>query len=511
VTDTPDSEPESASASETASPTSNSEQRQPGTANSSSNQRQRAATADSDDSPHPQERTPGAPARPPRPRFSLAGRLTAVVVLILLIEAVVVAGLMRVTGDPWLGLLLGLLIGLPLGAWLVGRVLRPLDRTIEGLHFGIASFHDHDYSVRLASDRNDELGALAKLYNEVGEALREERLSVRSKELLLQSALDNSPVAIILVNPVDRVIFSNLEARRLLTGGGRPEGRQFAADIAKSCPPEMQEILAQDGDGVFSVRDDDGVETYHLSRREFVLNRRRHLLVLLYRMTAELGRQEAAIWKKVIRVISHELNNSLAPVSSLVHSAELINRRPEHSDRAEEVFATIHERLDHLTRFIDGYARFARLPAPRREPTTWATLIEDLDEFPSLEIDGPLPSRTVHLDPAHLRQLLVNLVKNAFEASERNRPVTLRVGVTADGGTCLQIRDVGHGMDEETMKRALLPFYSTKKTGTGLGLALCREIVEGHGGRIGLQQRPGGGTIVSCWFPEHRTPGTSDP
>jgi signal transduction histidine kinase len=342
------------------------------------------------------------------------------------------------------------------------------------------------------------------MYNEVGEALREERLSIRSKELLLESALDSSPVAIILVNPLDRVIFSNLEARRLLTGGARPEGRRFSTDIAANCPPQMQEILARDGDGVFSVRDDDGLETYHLTRREFILNRRRHLLVLLYRMTAELGRQEAAIWKKVIRVISHELNNSLAPVSSLVHSAELINRRPEHADRAEEVFATIHERLDHLTRFIDGYARFARLPEPRREATGWKDLVEGLDEFPRLEIKGTLPERPVLLDPSHVHQLLVNLVKNAVEASDSGDPVEIRVDRTADGGTCLQVLDRGHGMDESTMKRALLPFYSTKKTGTGLGLALCREIVEGHGGRIGLQQRAGGGTVVSCWFPDHR-------
>jgi len=452
---------------------------------------------------HPAD-APETPYKPSRPRSSLAGRLTAAIVLILVIQGLIVAGMMRITGDPWLGLLMALLIGVPLGAWLVSRTLRPLDRTLDGLQFGIASLNDRDFSVRLSSERQDELGDLARLYNEVGESLRSERLTVKSKELLLESALDNSPVAIVLVNPLDRVIFSNIEARRLLTGGARLEGRRFVGDIQETSPPQMRDILNRDGDGIFSVRDDDGVETYHLSRREFILNRRSHTLVLLYRLTAELGRQEAAIWKKVIRVISHELNNSLAPVSSLVHSAELISQRPEHADRADEVFATIHERLGHLTRFIDGYAQFARLPAPRREQTTWTALVEDLDEFPTLQVSGSLPSRDVDVDPAHLRQLLVNLVKNAVEASDEDRPVFLRVDVTADSGTCLQILDRGQGMDEETMKRALLPFYSTKKTGTGLGLALCREIVEGHGGRISLQQRPDGGTIVSCWFPEHR-------
>jgi nitrogen fixation/metabolism regulation signal transduction histidine kinase len=438
----------------------------------------------------------------PRLRSSFAGRLTAVVILILVLEGLIVGGIMSLTEDLWLGLLLALLTGVPVGAWLVARLVRPLSRTLNGLHFGIASFHDHDFSVRLASHRDDELGDLARLFNEVGETLQNERLAVRSRELLLESALDSSPVAIVLVNPLDRVVFSNLEARRLLTGGTRLEGRRFVADIQENCPPAMRNMLSGDGDGVFSIDHENGIETYHLSRREFVLNRRRHVLVVLYRMTAELGRQEAEIWKKVIRVISHELNNSLAPVSSLVHSAELISQRPEHADRADEVFATIRERLGHLKEFIDGYAHFARLPAPRREETSWRELVENLEEFPTLEVEGSLSSRSVWVDRAHVRQLLVNLLNNAVEASEDPPEFGLRVDETADGGACIQVFDRGHGMDEETMKRALLPFYSTKKTGSGLGLALCREIVEGHGGRISLQHRSGGGLVVSCWFPQ---------
>lgn len=449
------------------------------------------------EAPGPQSRTD----RKSRLRSSFAGRLTAVVVLILILEGLIVCGALWLSIDPWLGLLLALLIGVPLGAWLVTRVLRPLSRTLDGLHFGIASFNDRDFSVRLASDRDDELGDLARLFNQVGETLQNERLEVRSRELLLESALDGSPVAIILVNPLDRVVFSNVEARRLLTGGSSLEGRLFVGDIQENCPPAMRTMLQGGGDGVFSVDHEDGVETYHLSRREFVLNRRRHILVVLYRMTAELGRQEAAIWKKVIRVISHELNNSIAPVSSLVHSAEMISKRPEHADRGEEIFSTIRERLRHLKQFIDGYAHFARLPAPRREETSWRELAETLEEFPMLEIEGTLPSRTAWVDPAQVRQLLVNLLKNAVEASEGSPEITLRIDETADGGTCLQVFDRGRGMDEKTMKRALLPFYSTKKTGSGLGLALCREIVEGHGGRISLQHRSGGGLVVSCWFP----------
>jgi signal transduction histidine kinase len=123
-----------------------------------------------------------------------------------------------------------------------------------------------------------------------------------------------------------------------------------------------------------------------------------------------------------------------------------------------------------------------------------------LGDFPELAIEEPLPSHPGFGDIPQLRQLLINLVKNGVEASETDSRVVIRVR-DAGNGTFLHISDNGPGMDEDTMKKALLPFYSTKKTGTGLGLALSREIVEAHGGKISLQSQPGGGTIVTCWLP----------
>ncbi len=317
--------------------------------------------------------------------------------------------------------------------------------------------------------------------------------------MLLETALDRSPVAIILVNALRRVVFSNPEARQLLLGGAKLEGRSFA-ELEQYCPEDMRMILATEGEGIFTIKQEETVETYQLSQRQFLLNHQRHSLVLLHRLTGELGRQEAAIWKKVIRVISHELNNSLAPISSLVHSAKLVAGRPDLSHKTDTIFETIDERLGHIVKFIDGYAKFARLPEPRKSDVDWRDLLTHLGEFPTLSVENPLPSRPGFGDIPQLRQLLINLVKNAVEASESEVHVSIRVR-DAGNGTFLQISDDGPGMDEETMKKALLPFYSTKKTGTGLGLALSREIVEAHGGKISLQCNPSGGTIVTCWLP----------
>ena len=446
------------------------------------------------------------PPVPPARRSSLAGRVTAMVGLALLLAAFTAALAVRFEATPRLAFLLVLAVGLPLAAWGVARLLRPLDRVVGGVADGIRSFRDHDYSVRLAYRGDDELGELVRLYNDVGGLLQEERHLLRQRELLLQTALDRSPAAILLVGPTGRVVYGNREARQLLLGGAPLEGRSFE-ELQAGCPPSMQDVMASDSDGLFTVRDGEHVETFHLSRRSFRLNYRRHELVLLRRMTGELGRQEAEIWKKVLRVVSHELNNSLAPISSLVHSARIIASDPRHAHRADEVFATLRERLDHLQRFLDGYAKFARLPRPRPEAVDWARFLETVQDFPQVHLVGAAPAAPGWFDPAQLRQVLVNLFKNAVEASEGNGhspndvEVRLRIESAPEGGTWIQVTDHGRGMDEETMRQALLPFYSTKPGGSGLGLALCREILEAHGGKIALQSRPGEGTVVTCWLP----------
>jgi len=448
----------------------------------------------------------------PRPRrTSLAGRITGAVFVALLLAGAGAALAARYELTPRLTFLIVLAIGLPIAAWSVARLLRPLDRVVGGVADGIRSFRDHDFSVRLAHPGgDDELGELVRLYNDVGGLLQEERHLLRQRELLLQTALDRSPAAILLVGPTGRIVYGNREARVLLLGGAPLEGRSYG-ELRDGCPPAMQEVMASDTDGLFTVREGDHAETFHLSRRSFRLNYRRHELLLLRRLTGELGRQEAEIWKKVLRVVSHELNNSLAPISSLVHSARIIASDPRHAHRADEVFATLRERLDHLQRFLDGYARFARLPRPRPEAVDWGRFLETVQDFPQVRLVGTLPASPGWFDPAQLRQVLVNLFKNAVEASEgdgndaisdaRGVEVKLRVESAPEGGTWIQVSDKGRGMDEETMRQALLPFYSTKPGGSGLGLALCREILEAHGGKIALQSRPGEGTVVTCWLP----------
>ena len=389
--------------------------------------------------------------------------------------------------------------------------LRPLTRTLRGLSDGIRSFQDRDFSVRLAAAREDELGELLRLYNRVGEILQDERAQIRQRELLLETALDRSPAAIVLVNPLDRVIYANPEARQLFLGGARLAGLGFN-EILAGCPDEMRSVLEGATDGLFTVESTGGEpETYHLARRSFLLNRRAHTLLLLRRLTAELSRREVAIWKKVIRVISHELNNSLAPISSLAHSGNTIVRATADAVRLQPIFASIKERVEHLTRFLEGYARYARLPSPRPQTVDWSGWLAGPRKLYAFEVASELPSTPGWFDPVQLEQVLINLLKNAVEASGSVSVIEVEILRLPDGSTRIQVLDRGRGMSEDVMRQALLPFYSTKQAGGGVGLPLCREIVEAHGGTLRLQNRPGGGTVVSVWLPRGQTPACDNP
>jgi nitrogen fixation/metabolism regulation signal transduction histidine kinase len=436
-----------------------------------------------------------------RRRFSIEGRVAALALCGLVAQIAIARGLEALTIAPWVAELTALGLALTLVVILARQLLEPLRRTLLDLSDGIRSFRDRDFSVRLAATRQDELGELIELYNRVGDILGEERAQIRQRELLLETALDRSPAAILLVNPLDRVIYANPEARQLFLGGKRLAGLAFS-ELVAGCPSEMRAVLDGTTDGLFSIDIPDGEpETYHLARRSFLLNRRAHVLVLLRRMTAELSRREVAIWKKVIRVISHELNNSLAPISSLAHSGGAMARASGEATKLDPIFASIKERVEHLTRFLEGYARYARLPSPRQQAVDWAPWLGGPRKLYAFEVPSELPAAPGWFDPVQLEQVLINLLKNASEASDGSPGIEVEILRLPDGAARIQVLDRGRGMTEEVMRQALLPFYSTKQSGGGVGLPLCREIVEAHGGTLRLQSRAGGGTIVSVWLP----------
>jgi nitrogen fixation/metabolism regulation signal transduction histidine kinase len=400
--------------------------------------------------------------------------------------------------QPWAAALLAAAgIGALVGA-VIWRALVPMRALFRALAGTVASYRDGDFSFGITWDKASDLIELVDAHNALGTTLREQRLALVQRELLLDTMVQNTPVAMVLVDPSRRVVLGNLAARRMLGEGKRLEGRGFD-DLLADADPAVREAFARGGDGMFTVGSDDDEDIYHLSRRHFRLNGRVHELVLLRQLTAELRRQEVQTWKKVIRVISHELNNSLAPIASLAHSGAELLRRGQH-ERLPSALATIEERARHLEGFIRDYARFAKLPAPRLAPVEWQRFVAQLRTQVEFVAQVQPADGIARVDAAQLEQALINLLKNAHESGTDPAEVRLSVRRIADGWR-IEVLDRGSGMNEAVLANALLPFYSTKRHGTGLGLALAREIAEAHGGRIALLNRDDGGLCVSLVLP----------
>src|SRR5262245_49265500 len=248
-----------------------------------------------------------------RRRTSLAGRLALYATLHGALAAAVAAAVIALTARPALAFVCGVGVALTAAVVTAGRALGAAQHTMGALADGIRSFRDGEFSMRLANPRGDELGDLVGLYNEMGDALRSERHDLYQRELMLETVLQGAPMAILLTGPTGRVAYSNRAARHLLGQGRRLEGNDFEAVLARA-PAELREVLAASEDALFTVADQAGEETYHVSRRAFDLHTRRHMLYVIERLTPELRRREVEVWKKAIRVMNHEMNNSLAPI-----------------------------------------------------------------------------------------------------------------------------------------------------------------------------------------------------
>lgn len=446
--------------------------------------------------------------------LSLRARARLALAAAAVVPPLVILGVRRAGLESGPALLVAVAVMLPLIGWLASFWLSPLLRLTRALEGAVLSYRDGDFSLSLAPDGPRELALLTRLHAELGLALREQRQHLAQRELLLDTVVQNTPVALVLTTPSGRIAIANLAARQLIGDGRSLNGLDFGAVIA-GLPDALREALSSDGDRLFAVTLPDGSEeTFHHSTRTFRLQGQPHQLRLLRRMTRELSRAEVATWKRVIRVLSHELNNSLAPISSLAHSGAELARRGD-TDRLRQVLASIGERAAHLHGFLAGYARFAKLPAPRREAVAWPDFLARLATLGEFHLAGEPPARPGWFDPGQIEQALLNLLKNAHESGSAPEHVQLRLG-TEGGELRIEVLDRGPGMSEAVLAQALLPFYSTKRAdagaqgGTGLGLALAREIAEAHDGRITLANRRGGGLRVTLRLPSPAIPTTED-
>ncbi|WP_351014780.1 ATP-binding protein [Shewanella sp. AC91-MNA-CIBAN-0169] len=412
----------------------------------------------------------------------------------------------------WLAIIVMLAVCYFCSMWLTRR----LSESLQALEIGLLNFKDNDFSVSLHPYGEPQLDALVSLYNQASAKLRSERQFIYQRELMLDKVIQNSPNVMLLIDDSQRVIYANGAARHLFNQGVKVEG-MLLPDLVVMLPDTLKAALSSEQEGLFSMggsgadgvdshsntdADSSDVETWHISRGRFTQNNQQHHLILLKQLTKELNRQEVAVWKKVIRIISHELNNSVAPIASMVNSGKFLTQHLDNS-KLQLIFDTIENRTTHLSQFISHYAQFAKLPLPQKALIDWAKMTQQLAQQYPFNLLSPLPVNPIKLDAVQLEQVFINLLKNAHESGAVADTVSITFEEVTHpiNGLLIKVDDQGCGMSSEVLSQALLPFYSTKQSGTGIGLPLCREIIEAHGGRISMQNRVEGGLSVKVWLP----------
>ncbi|WP_250883950.1 ATP-binding protein [Glaciecola sp. XM2] len=369
-------------------------------------------------------------------------------------------------------------------------MLKDIKEGLSALEIGLLNMKDGEFSSSLSYQKSDQLGQLCGLYNQTIDKLREEKHWLYQRELLLDKITQSSPDVLLLVNDQGVVIFSNIAARHFFSTFDGISGRQLSA-LLNNAPQGAADAITANKEGLFSLNHKDKEpETWHMSLGSFSLNNQSHTLYILKQMTRELSRQEVAVWKKVIRVISHELNNSLGPISSMLHSGRILSLQVD-EDRLARVFSTIDERIKHLSDFVQGYGKFAKIPEPKVHPLKVSDVFEQLAQQWQFNLRLPESSPddlTLHADAAQFEQLMINLLKNAHESGSRPEDVSVELAQT-EVSTVIKVKDRGKGIADDSLNSVLIPFYSTKSNGTGLGLALCREIIDAHHGQIALYNR----------------------
>lgn len=404
------------------------------------------------------------------------------------LPALALLGVILLSGDFSLNVALVLLtlasicwlaFGFAARRWAVYH-LQTLSNLLEALREG-------DYSLRGRRARiNDALGEVMREVNALSETLRVERLGAREASALLMRVVDTIDIAVFAFDGRRRLRLVNPAGERLLARSAVKLRNETAAEL------ELENFLDAEPRRTVQHRFPSGVGRWDVRHGTFREAGVPHELLVITDLSRTLREEERKAWQRLIRVIGHELNNSLAPIKSMAATLQsLLQRDALPADWREDMndgLNVIGKRTDALGRFMTAYAMLARLPSPNCRPVNLKRLVQRvaaLDTRMHVSVEGP--TTTVRVDPDQVEQLLINLLKNAIDAAgQTSGEVTIRWEVNAQR-IHIQVLDTGPGVTNSD--NLFVPFFTTKPHGTGVGLALCRQIAEAHGGTMTLENR----------------------
>jgi len=368
------------------------------------------------------------------------------------------------------------------------RVVLPL-QTLSNL---LAALGEGDFSIRARGARGgDPLGEVMVEVNALVETLRHQRLDALEATTLLRKVMAEIDVAVFTFDEEHELKFVNRAGARLLSQASERLLGRRAEEL------DLADCLAGEAPRVINTAFPGGVGRWEIRRSQFRQGGRPHELLVLSDLSQPLREEERQAWQRLIRVIGHEMNNSLAPIKSIAGSlATIIDREPPPSDWRDDVqrgLGVIASRSESLSRFMNAYARLAKLPLPKLAPLDVGAFVDrvvTLEKAHHIRV-AQGPRLTIQGDGDQLEQLLINLIRNAVDAArETGGGVTVgwqRLPGSQPPTMELWVEDEGPGISNTG--NLFVPFFTTKPGGSGIGLVLSRQIAEAHGGSLMLDNR----------------------
>jgi nitrogen fixation/metabolism regulation signal transduction histidine kinase len=353
----------------------------------------------------------------------------------------------------------------------------------------LSALREGDFSLHANYvDSQDPLGQLLLEINLLTDVLSSHRMDAMESHALMDKVIQEIDVAVMTFDPDRRLTLANPAALKILCIGKEDIQNHFAEEFY------LNKALESPTNATIPHPNPDCAGRFTVRKGIYRVGGSPHELLILIDVSRNLREEELLAWKRLIRVIGHELNNSMAPITSLAESLQAIarNPNPDEEDRKDlvEGLEIIRQRAEGLSRFVKEYARLAKLPPPEFKTFPLKPLIRriaSLYDHPEVVLDSNSPDLQIKADPDQIEQALLNLIKNAVEAAEQTDG-TVKVCWHCENSTLrLHVEDTGPGI--ANLDNLFIPFFSTKKDGSGIGLTLSRQIIEAHEGTLDLANR----------------------
>lgn len=380
------------------------------------------------------------------------------------------------------------------------KVVKPLDTIANGMDL----LREQDFSSRLKSVGQLEADRIVDIFNRMMQQLKEERLRLREQNHFLDLLISVSPMGVVILTFDGKVSMANKAALKFLEVDTEEDMLDKGMEDLKT--PLAEEMSRLPKDTTETIRLSDS-HIYRCSRLSFVDRGFAHPFFLIESLTSEVMKAEKKAYEKVIRMIAHEVNNSVAGITSTLDTVDDALQTMDDTDDLREVMKVCVERGYSLSRFITRFADVVKIPEPQLEEVRLNDRISACERFlenicqdhqVDLRMDLCEENPWVKIDTSLFEQVLINMVKNSVESIEENGVITLR---TSASPVMLEVADTGRGISKEVETKLFTPFFSTKPNGQGIGLIFIREVLMKHGCSFSLRTYEDGITRFRIVFP----------